>query len=386
MMKTKKFFLMLTMLCMAFTNGSCSDKNDSKRAETETTENSKSVVVYFSMTGNTEAVAKTIASATGSDMWRIEPLEPYTSADLNYYNNTSRTTKEQNDDTSRPALKQQMTDIADYDVLFLGYPIWWGIAPRVVYTFVESHNLEGKIIIPFCTSGGSGIGESDKRLQDLAPKADWKDGRRLSSSITEQEIKQWTETIDMTVKNQTSKNKMEIKVNGRTLTASMADNSSATALLQLLAEGDRTIAMHDYGNFEKVGSLGTTLPTNNEQITTQTGDLILYQGNQFVIYYDTNSWNFTRLGRIDNVSQSELKSLLGTGDVTVTLSLPFSTAINATSADKGVATATQVYTLDGRKCAEWQGEKTLAAMPRGQYLVRKTFADGSIRAEKLIRN
>lgn len=101
-----------------------------------------------------------------------------------------------------------------------------------------------------------------------------------------------------------------------TLTATLADNSSATAFYELLENGPVTIKMHDYGNFEKVGSLGTTLPRNDTQITTTAGDIILYQGNQITIYYDTNSWSFTRLGKIDGVTQAELKKILGKGDVT----------------------------------------------------------------------
>lgn len=116
-------------------------------------------------------------------------------------------------------------------------------------------------------------------------------------------------------------NKIAIEVNGHTLTATLAENTSAQALLELLREAPITIEMQDYGNFEKVGSLGAALPRNDEQITTQAGDLILYQGNQLTIYYDTNTWNFTRLGKIDNITQSELKEILGTGSVTVTLSL-----------------------------------------------------------------
>ena len=112
-----------------------------------------------------------------------------------------------------------------------------------------------------------------------------------------------------------------IKAGGRLLSAELADNSSADALVSLLMDGDITLDMSDYGNFEKVGSLGTELPRNDEQITTEAGDLILYQGSSFVIYYDTNSWNFTRLGKINDISQSELKEILGSGDVQVTLSI-----------------------------------------------------------------
>jgi len=111
-----------------------------------------------------------------------------------------------------------------------------------------------------------------------------------------------------------------IRVNGCVLTATLAENSSTKALKALLAEGPLTIDMEDYASFEKVGELGLTLPRNDEAITTEPGDLILYLGKRFVIYYDTNTWNFTRLGKIRDVSQTELKAILGDGDVTVTLS------------------------------------------------------------------
>ncbi len=105
------------------------------------------------------------------------------------------------------------------------------------------------------------------------------------------------------------------------LTATLADNSSATAFYELLKKGPLTVDMHDYGNFEKVGSLGTSLPRNDTQITTAAGDIILYQGNQITIYYDTNSWNFTRLGKVDGVTQTELKKILGKGNVTAVFSV-----------------------------------------------------------------
>lgn len=115
--------------------------------------------------------------------------------------------------------------------------------------------------------------------------------------------------------------KITIEANGRIMTATIENNSSAQALLELLRESPITVQMHDYGNFEKVGGLGAALPRNDEEITTEPGDLILYQGNQITIYYDTNTWSFTRLGKIDNITQSELMDILGDGDVTVTFSL-----------------------------------------------------------------
>lgn len=114
---------------------------------------------------------------------------------------------------------------------------------------------------------------------------------------------------------------MKITVGETTLTATLEDNSSAEALVEKLQEGDLTLDLADYGNMEKVGGLGFSLPRNDTQIRTQAGDLILYQGDAFVIYYDTNSWNFTKLGKIDDVTGEELKEILGSGDVTVVLSL-----------------------------------------------------------------
>jgi len=116
-------------------------------------------------------------------------------------------------------------------------------------------------------------------------------------------------------------NQIVISVNGHTLTATLAQNSSGEALKKLLEDGPMTISMRDYGDMEKVGDIGTSLPTNDEQITTEAGDLILYMGSAFVIYYAPNSWNFTRLGKIDNITAQELKNILGDGSVEVTLSL-----------------------------------------------------------------
>lgn len=122
--------------------------------------------------------------------------------------------------------------------------------------------------------------------------------------------------------NGTETNRMNIQVNDHLLTATLADNSSAAALREALLEGPITINMRDYGGMEKVGSLGKELPRNDEQITTEAGDIILYQGNALVIYYAPNSWNFTRLGKINAVTAADLKEVLGDGSVTVTLSLP----------------------------------------------------------------
>lgn len=135
------------------------------------------------------------------------------------------------------------------------------------------------------------------------------------------------ENLDNSSSSNNSNNEVEetmkiyIKINGQILWANLENNSSAEAFVEKLQEGDITIEMHDYANFEKVGNLGFSLPTNDVNITTSYGDIILYQGNQITIYYDTNTWNFTKLGKIEDVSQKELIDILGDGDVVVTFSL-----------------------------------------------------------------
>jgi hypothetical protein len=131
---------------------------------------------------------------------------------------------------------------------------------------------------------------------------------------------QVTEELDDIVED-VEDNRMKIQIGEFVFTATLVDNSTTDALKEMLAEGSITINMQDYGSMEKVGSFGTDLPRNDEQVTTEVGDLILYQGNAFVIYYAPNSWNFTRIVKIDDVTQEELKEALGSGDVTVTLSL-----------------------------------------------------------------
>lgn len=148
------------------------------------------------------------------------------------------------------------------------------------------------------------------------------DAAAVYSETGAKDIASDTEKTD--TENETDKNEgntMKITVGDITFTAALADNSSAEALKELLAEGPLTIDMSDYGNMEKVGPIGTSLPKNDEQITTGAGDIILYQGNSLVIYYDTNSWNFTRIGKIDGVTREELLDAFGEGNATVTFSL-----------------------------------------------------------------
>ncbi|MBQ0161268.1 MAG: NAD(P)H-dependent oxidoreductase [Bacteroidales bacterium] len=135
----------------------------------------KTVVAYFSASGVTEAAAKELAKEKNADLYSIEPAQKYTAADLDWRNKQSRSSVEMNDPKSRPALKSQKS-LADYDVIYLGYPIWWGVAPRIINTFIEQAELDGKTVIPFATSGGSGVEPSVSALKASYPKVKWQKG------------------------------------------------------------------------------------------------------------------------------------------------------------------------------------------------------------------
>lgn len=152
----------------------------------------KVLVAYFSATGTTEDVAEKIAAVTGGELHEIAPEQAYTDADLDWNNRQSRSSVEMNDPKSRPALKEKKANMADYDVVYIGFPIWWGVAPHIVNTFIESHDLKGKTLIPFATSGGSGISQAVAALRKAYPDLNWQDGKLLNRA-DERTIRAWIE-------------------------------------------------------------------------------------------------------------------------------------------------------------------------------------------------
>ena len=156
------------------------------------------LVAYFSATGNTEGIAQHLQSILDADLYEIVPEVPYTDEDLNYSNDSCRANQEQNDPAARPAIAGTLEHPEDYDVVFLGYPIWWGQAPKVIYTFLESCDFGNATIVPFCTSGSSGIGSSTDGLQELTENAQWLDGQRFSSGASQDEVAQWLDGLNMT--------------------------------------------------------------------------------------------------------------------------------------------------------------------------------------------
>lgn len=218
----KKVFSILMIITVLFCFSACSNSSETSGSESSTAETSssspeqksttaqeiqsvtesttsatepeeiepKSLVVYFSCTGNTKSVAEKIAQLKGADLYEIVPEIPYTDEDLNYNNENCRANREMNDPSARPAIGSNAVEISAYDTVYIGYPIWWGTMPRIINTFLDTYDLSGKTVMPFCTSGGSGVSTSVSDLRAEEPAADIRDGLRASGS-SDSSIDEW---------------------------------------------------------------------------------------------------------------------------------------------------------------------------------------------------
>lgn len=151
---------------------------------------SKKLIAYFSANGTTKKAAECLAKAVGADLFEIKPVVPYSSADLNWMDKKSRSSVEMNDSAARPEIAERLTNMADYETVFIGFPIWWYVAPRIISTFVESYDFSGKTMVPFAASGGSGMGRTVDELKKLCPDAEWKAGKMVNSA-SEIELTDW---------------------------------------------------------------------------------------------------------------------------------------------------------------------------------------------------
>lgn len=198
----KKILLGVSLIALAIVLGVIvylysGNKKNETNIDNNISSSNKVLVVYYSAQGHTEDVASKIASNLNADIFKVEPVEEYTSSDLNYNNSSSRVSKEHEDETLRDIkLKNTKVDNWDsYDTVLIGYPIWWGIASWPINNFVKENDFTGKTVIPFCTSASSGIGNSDKLLKELTTTGNWKDGVRFSSSASDGDIKAFTDSI-----------------------------------------------------------------------------------------------------------------------------------------------------------------------------------------------
>lgn len=158
---------------------------------------SRKLVAYFSASGVTAKVAETLSEAIGADLYEIEPEVPYTKEDLDWMDKQSRSTIEMNDPASRPAIAGKRDNMDDYDTVFVGFPVWWYVAPTIINTFLESYDLTGKTIIPFATSGGSGMGKTNEKLQPSCPNSKLIEGKVFKKSASKSELAAWVDELKL---------------------------------------------------------------------------------------------------------------------------------------------------------------------------------------------
>ena len=261
------------------------------------------------------------------------PETPYTADCLNWTNRASRSITEQYDNSARPIFVGTVENMDRYDIVFVGFPIWNGIPPRIIYTFLESYDFSGMTVVPFSTSNTTGISRSMAEVRNLLPDSYVLDGiniPRADFDRADEMVSEWLNRLNIGIANAlTSQDTQELSgflylhIGDVTLTATLAENTATETLMGLLAENPIIIDMRDFGGFEKVGNLGTSLPRSDERISTSYGDIVLFQGNQLVIFYASHAWSYTRIGRINDATQAELIEILGEANRELTSKSPY---------------------------------------------------------------
>jgi len=309
------FILVLPISGLAVDAVSSSTVNITEVPETAAHEDAKTLVIWFSTNDTVKAVALTAADVLEADSFEIVPEQPYTESDLAYYTD-GRCDREQADASARPAIVSLPKNMEQYDVILIGYPIWHGQAPKILYTLLESIDVSGKTIVPFCTSMSSGAGSSADNLAKLTDETTvWHEVKRIDNHSTAEQIREWANSLNIA-----KDADMVMRIDGTPVTVSWEKNESVKALRALAANG-LTIQMSKYGGFEQVGFIGQTLPSNDWETVTSPGDIVLYASNRLVVFYGSNSWAYTRLGIITDKTSEEMEELLSNGDVTVTISM-----------------------------------------------------------------
>ena len=291
----------------------------------------KTLVVYYSFTGNCKTLAAVLAGYAGADVLEIQPAQEGLDYAANNYaigsSLIAAIREKPNDPASYPAIKAVNRDAADYENIVIVTPLWWSNMAAIMqsYLFKEGSKLKDKKVGLIVSSASSGISSVAADAKRLVPEAKWA-GEALcinnsNRSKSDELVKEWWDGLNKS--EDTMPVEIKITVSGKSLPVKIEDNVATKALVAALREASITYDAHDYGGFEKVGGIGRTLPSGDSQITTQLGDVILYASDQLVLFYGSNSWSYTRIGKIQYGTLDELKSFLqaGKGNISVTLSL-----------------------------------------------------------------
>lgn len=310
-------------------NGESGEKgnNGSSEGNGET----KTLVVYYSYTNNTEQIINDLKTLINADIIEVEPVEK----GLNYAANNYAIGTEQlnkiknnpNSESSYPAIDSIKVDMSKYNTVIIATPLWWSQMASNMQTFLFKYGKEMAdknvgLIVSSHSSGISGVETDAKRLVPngkFFTKSLWINASQHSQRKSL--LEQWLKDIDYTNLSSNITSTMNLKVNNQTVKVNLTKNAATEALLTLLKNGPITYTANDYGGFEKVGALGFSLPSSDTDITTEAGDIMLYTNNQLCIFFDSNSWQYTRIGKIEGMTKDQLKNTFGDGQVNITLSL-----------------------------------------------------------------
>ena len=292
---------------------------------------SETLVLFYSYTGNCKTLAASLAGYAEADVQEIEPAEEGLKYDANNYaigsSLIAAIREKPNDASSYPAIKPVSRNVADYETIVIVTPLWWSNMAAIMqsYLFNEGSKMKGKKVGLIVSSASSGISSVVADAKRLVPDVQWM-GEALwintsNRSRSDELVKEWWNGLNK--KEETMTSEIKITVSGKSLPVKIEDNVATKALVAALREAPITYEAHDYGGFEKVGGIGRTLPSSDSQITTGPGDVILYNSDQIVLFYGSNSWSYTRIGKIQYGTIEELKSFLqaGNGNISVSLSL-----------------------------------------------------------------
>ena len=340
----------------------CSKDNElmAEPVNASATEAGKTLVVYYSYTNNCHEIVTSLTSQIEADVMRIEPADKTQKYEANGYAigtallNAIKAAP--NDAASYPAIDPvSITDLSPYQNIIIVTPLWWSQMAAIMQTYLFNYGAQmaGKHVALIVSSHSSSISGVVADAQRLVPDAVWM-GNALWINASNHSnraslIENWLPTLNFAEK-QTTMEKMYITIDGVTQSATLVDNAATQALVERLKNGAVTVRLNSSGGFEIWGALGFSLPTSNEQINAQPGDVILYNGSNICMFYGSNSWSYTRLGKIDGLSESELRTFLKAGESNITVTLSLSSGATAISSVRGRATENDAYySLNGQR-------------------------------------
>lgn len=359
----KNYISHLYIVIMSFFMMACQseDANATAPSGTNSTNgDNKTLIVYYSYTNNTEQIVDDLKTMINADVIEVEPVNKNLDyAANNYAIGTEQLNKiknNPNDESSYPAIDPVTVGMSKYNTIIIATPLWWSQMASNMQTFLFKYGNEmaGKNIGLIVSSHSSGISGVEADAKHLVPngkfyvKSLWINASKHSQRKAL--LEQWLKDVKFNDNDDDNTMNLNLKVNNSTMKVKLADNAATKALVERLKEGAITYNAHDYGGFEKVGALGFSLPSNDTYITTEPGDIMLYTSNQLCIFFDSNSWEYTPIGKIEGMSKQQLKDAFGTGEVSITLSLDNSTGVASISANQ--TKSNSIYALNGQKLAE----------------------------------